>query len=524
MARPLVTAERSRGFLATYIWLIVAMMALAGAAAYSVAGSEPRSFTSTSTVVVQPTISPAGNPSPPDVGTERAIALSGKVAGVVAHKLHMTEKQALKHLSVTVPVDAMALQFSYSAATRRQAFRGATDFTNAYVAARNGPTGTATTGKAGTGGKRNGAGQARGNGAGAKSGATSGAKSGTAGTLGLGGGTKKHPDVVTMITPPNLPATPDAANLPLVLGLSIILGGLVGLGAALLWDRSSDRLRGAVDVGEQTGLPVLASVPTFSEPLTLSLSAYTSVAAREVYGHLATQLPKLLDARWGVSVLVTSPSRGAGKSTTAAQLAASLALLGKDVVLVEADVRNPVLEDWFWLPPGPGLNEVLASKVPLERALRGTDYEHLQVLTAGAPTAAESVSFDLEDMQLLIGRLARGALVIVDAPTCTEAAETAQLAVKVDQVLLVCDVRRGLRADARAAVVALNHVRDKITGCVANRPMAGRSHGRGRGTTWRQETAGSGSPAASGTSGAPSGKAPAPAAPSSAPSSASTDK
>ncbi|MGZ4457681.1 MAG: nucleotide-binding protein [Nocardioidaceae bacterium] len=440
------------------------------------------------------------------MGTERTIALSGKVAGAAAKKLGITVKQALKQVAVAVPVDAMGLQFSYTASTAQDAWKGARAFTYTYAAVRN----ASMKSTSGTGAKGKAAGGIGGGKANAKAGA------------GLGTGNGKQTRIVWVVTRPNVPGVADAANLPLVLGLSIILGGMVGLGAALLWDRSSDRLRGALDVGEQTGLPVLASVPTFTEPLTLSLSAYTSVAAREVYGHLATQLPKLLDARWGVSVLVTSPSRGAGKSTTAAQLAASLALLGKDVVLVEADVRNPVLEDWFWLPPGPGLNEVLASKVPLERALRGTDYEHLQVLTAGAPTAAESVTFDLEDMQLLIGRLARGALVIVDAPTCTEAAETAQLAVKVDQVLLVCDVRRGLRADARAAVVALSHVRDKITGCVANRPMAGRSHGRARATTWRQETAGS--PAVSGTPGAPSGKAPAPPAPSSTPSSASTDK
>jgi Mrp family chromosome partitioning ATPase len=388
------------------------------------------------------------------MGTEREIALSGNVAGLVAHKLRMTEHEALKHLSVAVPVDAMALQFSYTAPSSDEAYRGARLFTDAYIADRNG------TGKQGAK-----AGQ-KGSGKGAQAAVKAAAKA------------AKNPVVVEQITAPNHPKVADAPNLPLILGLSVVLGGLVGLGAALLWDRSSDRLRGVVDLGEQTGLPVLTSVPTFSEPLTLSPTAYTSVAAREVYGHLATQMPRLLDARWGVSALVTSPSRSAGKSTTAAQLAVSLALMGKDVVLVEADLRNPVLEDWFWLPPGPGISEVLAGKVPLERAVRGTDYEHLQVLTAGQVGIQENVVFDLEDVQLIIGRLARSGLVILDAPTCTEAAETAQLASRVDQVVLVCDVRRGLRRDARAAVVALSHVLDKVAGTVANRPVAERPHSR----------------------------------------------
>ncbi|MGZ4427967.1 MAG: nucleotide-binding protein [Nocardioidaceae bacterium] len=429
MTRPLVMAERSRGFLATYVWLIVAMMALCLAAAFSVARSEPTSYTSAARVLVEPMAKAGVVATPPNMGTEQAIATSRNVVGQTAAQLGVPEKTVFARLTVTVSVTATVLEFGYTAPSAAMARTGAAAASDTYVAERNG---------------------------------------GPSGTRAV---------VARVISPPALPHSPDAPDYALILGLSLALGALVGVGAALLWDRSSDRLRGAEDVREQTGLPVLANVPDFTEPPTLSGSGYSSAEAREVYGHLATQLPISLRARWGVSLLVTSASRGAGKSTTAAQLAVSLALMGKDVVLVEADVRNPVLEHWFWLPPGPGLNEVLAGKVPLEQALRGTDYDHLQVLTAGARSVGPNLTFDLEDIQLLIGRLQRGALVIVDAPTCTEAAETAQLATEVDHVLLVCDVRRGLRTDARAAVGALNHVRDKISGAVANRPAPGRSEG-----------------------------------------------
>jgi len=431
MARPLAVVERSRGFLATYIWLIVAMMAFCLAAAFSVARSEPTSYTSTARVLVEPMERAGAAATTPDMGTEQAIATSRNVVGQTAAQLGVPEKTVLTRLTVTVPVATTLLEFGYTAPSAGVARTGAATATDTYVAERNGgPSGTRTV-------------------------------------------------VAQVIGAPTLPHSPDAPDYALILGVSLVLGALVGVGAALLWDRSSDRLRGAEDVREQTGLPVLANVPEFTEPLALSGSGYSSAEAREVYGLLATQLPKSLEASWGVSLLVTSASRCAGKSTTAAQLAVSLALMGKDVVLVEGDIRHPVLEDWFWLPPGPGLNEVLAGKVPLQRALRGTDFDHLQVLTAGARSVGPNRTFDLEDLQLLIGRLQRGALVIVDGPTCTEAAETAQLATKVDQVLLVCDVRRGLRTDARAAMGALDHVRDKVSGAIANRPATGRPVGGG---------------------------------------------
>jgi len=130
-------------------------------------------------------------------------------------------------------------------------------------------------------------------------------------------------------------------------------------------------------------------------------------------------------------------------------VATSLAKVGRDVVLVD----------------------VLNGSTPLHHALRTHDLEGLRVITRGTSAGQGAASFNLEELQRLLGRLTKTAdVVVIDAPTVLGAPDAALLADGVDAVVLVVDLRYGLRADAVAAVAALNHVEHKLVGCVTNRP------------------------------------------------------
>jgi MinD-like ATPase involved in chromosome partitioning or flagellar assembly len=138
----------------------------------------------------------------------------------------------------------------------------------------------------------------------------------------------------------------------------------------------------------------------------------------------------------------------------------------------------------FGLSLAPGLADVLKGAEPLERALRPTGRDGLRVVPAGGRGGGGPVHLNLDDLRLVMSRLSSEAIVVVDAPPVVEAAETAQLAETVDQVLLVVDIDHGRRRDARAAVECLAHVQHKVVGCVVNRPeppATGRpGPGRGR--------------------------------------------
>src|SRR5262245_13060936 len=77
---------------------------------------------------------------------------------------------------------------------------------------------------------------------------------------------------------------------------------------------------------------------------------------------------------------------GEGVTVTATNLAMALAEIGGNrVLLVDANLREPGIESLLGLPQGPGLSELLADRISLERALRKTILKNVDVLTAGRP-------------------------------------------------------------------------------------------------------------------------------------------
>jgi Mrp family chromosome partitioning ATPase len=387
-----------RPLLRTYAWLIVTMTVVTILTATALVTLRPTMYTSSAKVTVTAAPS-AGTPVPVDMATQREIALSGDVAAGAAEQLGLPPDTAANGLSVSVPIEGEVLAISYSAASPREALAGARAFAQAYIDYRN----------------------------------------------------ELGPPIASIITHPTLPTDPIGTNYPLVIGLSLLLGAMIGVGAALVWDKTTDRLRNVEDTEASTGLPVLASIPLLKSKKRNRTTALAGPPApgAEALGYLTSQLMHVMTTRRATSVLVTSPSPGAGKTTMAVSVATSLARVGKDVVLVD----------------------VLNGSTPLHQALRTHDLEGLRVITGGTDAAQGAASFNLEDLRLLLGRVAKTAdVVVIDAPTVLGAPDTALLADEVDVVVLVVDLRYGLRADAVAAVTALNHVEDKLVGCVTNRP------------------------------------------------------
>ncbi len=82
-------------------------------------------------------------------------------------------------------------------------------------------------------------------------------------------------------------------------------------------------------------------------------------------------------------IMVTSAVAGEGKTTLAAQLALSLAQIGKKTLIADFDLRRPAIHDVFDVPISPGVGEVLRGEVSLEDAIQATSVENLYVLPAG---------------------------------------------------------------------------------------------------------------------------------------------
>jgi succinoglycan biosynthesis transport protein ExoP len=155
--------------------------------------------------------------------------------------------------------------------------------------------------------------------------------------------------------------------------LGLVVGLVLGLGLVFLREALETRARTAEEVSARLGgLPLLGRLPKPPKRLRkaeklVMLEEPASVRA-EAFRMLRANLDFMTLARDVRTIMVTSALKQEGKSTTVANLAVAFARAGKRVVLVDLDLRRPVLARFFDLK-GPGLTQVALGHVPLEEAL-----------------------------------------------------------------------------------------------------------------------------------------------------------
>lgn len=409
--------QRPHGLVRTYVWFMVVCVAASVTAAVMLTMSRT-SYEAYSSVVVRPTITSSGSILGASMPTEQEMAQSGFVVRRAAAQLGVPAEVAQENVTIEVPVDAAVLNFTYTAATARDAFVGAKAFSEAYVEYRN---------------------------------------------------DGEEPPIARLITPASLPNEPVAHDYALIVGVAIVGGLALGFAAALGWDRIAGRLRTVEDAGVRTGLPVLASLPHMSRQQRTRSVLTGDPQMTTAFAQLASRVPGLVESRKEFVVLLTGATPHAGTSTIAHETASALARMGKPVVLVGADPDSTAVEETFGIPRSPGLSDLLAGRAVPDEALHETAVPGLRVLPPGSDNRG-STPQSLDDLQLLIWSLAADSIVIIDAPAVLSSAHAALLGYIADRVVLVVDLAHGSRSSAREAAACLTHVADKVVGCVTNQP------------------------------------------------------
>jgi succinoglycan biosynthesis transport protein ExoP len=167
-------------------------------------------------------------------------------------------------------------------------------------------------------------------------------------------------------------------------------------------------------------------------------------AAAEQYRQLRTRLAHADGGNNLRTVLVTSPQKGEGKSVTSANLALTMAQeLQRRVVIVEADLRKPSMQQLFGLPVGPGLTDYLSGAAELKDVMRFIPDHNLTVIHAGSTAGNPAELLGSTAMRRLLDTLrTRFDRVILDTPPVLPLADVAVLAPLVDGMLMV--VRAGV--------------------------------------------------------------------------------
>lgn len=277
--------------------------------------------------------------------------------------------------------------------------------------------------------------------------------------------------VVQRATPPADPFTP---RMPVNLALGLLGGLVVGLSAALLRDVLDTRLRSVEVLHRLVDTSVLGEFPiddtVRDHPLLDASSRYTPRA--EAFRQLRTQLTFTNLEGASQSLVVTSARPGEGKSSTAVNLAMTLAQNGGRVLLVDADLRRPKVGDYLGLESRVGLTTVLARQVGLDDAVQTIgDTNPLSVLASGRVPPNPSELLGSQHMADLMRELERRYdYVIVDAPPALPVTDPAILGAICSGVLLVVSMNGHVRrADVQAAHERLQRIGARVLGVVLNK-------------------------------------------------------
>ncbi len=215
----------------------------------------------------------------------------------------------------------------------------------------------------------------------------------------------------------------------------LLLGVVFGLGLVGFLEVVDDSVKGRSELRDAWKLPLLGLVPRFDARKLAKANSEAAEAFRTVVSALDYAT---LDKPARV-LLISSCVPGEGKSTVAANLAASLAAEGHRTVLVDCDLRRPSVHSVFAETNNAvGLAEVLASKAPAPEALQTTGVENLSVLAAGARVPNPGRVAGGEGLAKLIALLAeRFDRVVLDGPPVLVVNDGMLLAKRADHVVLV---------------------------------------------------------------------------------------
>lgn len=303
---------------------------------------------------------------------------------------------------------------------------------------------------------------------------------------------QRSPVSVTVVRPAGLPATPVSPRTTINIALGLLVGLALGIGTAVLRETMDTSVKTSEDLQKLTGSSALGVITYDSQaqksPLVSQVDSRTGRG--EAFRTLRTNLRFVDVDSPPQAVVLTSSVASEGKSTTACNLAITLASAGVRAILVEADLRRPRVADYMGLEGAVGLTDVLIGRARLDDVLQQWGTSPLSVLTSGALPPNPSELLSSTQMADLVSALrARADIVLIDAPPLLPVTDAALISRQCDGAILVVRHGKTTREQVTRSLDALSSVGARLLGTVLNMAPAGGSHGYGYGYGYAGEYA-----------------------------------
>lgn len=311
--------------------------------------------------------------------------------------------------------------------------------------------------------------------------------------------------IIKRATEPRVAQNPPKVFLNTVLGL--IIGIILGLVFAFIFESLDTSIGTLEDVEEFLDIPVMGAIPNlntdnvdhylrgkYNLKTDHGLEIYRSLISHfipnsvvaESYRSLRTNAIFISTANSLKSVMITSASMNEGKTTTAINLAITLAQIGKRVLLVDVDLRSPNIHYYFGLDKDPGFSDVILGnsswkdvgrsitdimmgEINVEDIMVTPGMDNLNIITSGTLPAHPAEFLNSPIVPELIKEISENYdFVIFDAPPVLPVADPIILGSKVDGVFMVYKVGIISRYALKRAKLLLENVGAKVLSTVLN--------------------------------------------------------
>jgi len=237
--------------------------------------------------------------------------------------------------------------------------------------------------------------------------------------------------------------------------LGVLLGLMLGIGGAFVLNAFDRRIRHADEIEHELQIPLLAKLPTPKKRDAATILERAPDESTEAVARLRASFDFSNQSLGAKTVMVTSAGPREGKSTTIANLAIALARTGRHVVLVDLDLRRPMISRLFHLPDGPGITDFASRDTELVDVLQPVGVTplrarvasigssevgqgRLEVITTGRTRVEPAAFVESSGLTEALHTLRNHAeIVLVDAPPILATGDSIALTGKVDGVLLI---------------------------------------------------------------------------------------
>ena len=276
---------------------------------------------------------------------------------------------------------------------------------------------------------------------------------------------------VTPVQQAEVPGAPYVPRTKLNLLLGLLLGAAVGVGGAVLLETLDTRIKSVEGLQKHFDAPVLAVIP--DDPQAVRHPRVTDDGQRspraEAFRQLRTNLQFVDVDHRPRALVVTSSIPREGKTTTAVNLALTIAQAGQPVILLEGDLRRPRVAEYLGMEGAAGLTDVLVGRADVDEVLQPWgNGDLLSVLPAGPLPPNPSELLGSQTMADLLHGLEQRAVLVIDAPPLLPVTDGAVLSRLAGGALIVVGAGRVRREQLRSAEEAVTGVGGRIYGLVLN--------------------------------------------------------